>query len=62
MDFKQWIEKAGLDVKDYQVAGVERMLTLEMDHEPMFGCRGGFLTDEMGLGKTIQMLGLILGT
>ena len=61
MDFKQWIEKIGLDVKDYQVAGVERMLTLEMDDEPMFGCRGGFLTDEMGLGKTIQMLGLIIG-
>lgn len=58
--FNEWIEKASLEQKDYQVHGVRRMLELEMTEEPLYGCRGGLLTDEMGLGKTIQMLGLIV--
>ena len=58
--FNDWIRVAKLDAKDYQEEGVSRMLELDMDPAPKFGCRGGFLTDEMGLGKTIQMLGLII--
>ena len=46
-------------MKDYQVAEVERMLTLKwiMNRWDVVVVS----TDEMGLGKTIQMLGLILG-
>ena len=58
--FTKWISLAGLHEKEYQKQGVQNMFQLETATEPMYGCRGGFLTDEMGLGKTIQMLGLIL--
>jgi SNF2 family DNA or RNA helicase len=58
--FDEWVEKVGLEPKEYQRNGLQKMLELEETDEPQYGCRGGFLTDEMGLGKTIQMLGLIL--
>lgn len=58
--FHEWIALAKLDSKVYQEEGVKKMLTLETDTEPLYGCRGGFMTDEMGLGKTIQMLSLLL--
>jgi SNF2 family DNA or RNA helicase len=58
--FDEWVEKVGLEPKEYQQTGLQKMLELEETDEPQYGCRGGFLTDEMGLGKTIQMLGLIL--
>ena len=58
--FVGWLDEAGLNTKEYQKEGLKRMVFLENDDEPLYGCRGGFLADEMGLGKTIQMLGLIL--
>lgn len=58
--FHEWIEIAKLDSKIYQEEGVKKMLSLETDTQPLYGCRGGFMTDEMGLGKTIQMLALLL--
>lgn len=59
--FDTWIEKAGLQKKDYQKEGLRWMLQREMmeeDTKTEF-IRGGILADEMGLGKTIQILGLL---
>lgn len=55
--FKNWIELAGLDLKEHQLQGIEWVFNRELQTKR--GSPGGFLCDEMGLGKTILMLGAI---
>ena len=61
--FKRYLQKSGLECKDYQVKGVEWCVEHEIDG---YKCtediiiKGGIIADEMGLGKTIQMLGTIV--
>lgn len=59
-NYKQFVERAGVEYKDHQDAGVSWCLRNENRLEPACGVRGGFIADEMGLGKTIMMLGLIV--
>lgn len=56
--FKKYLDKSGMEHKDYQYDGVRWCLDNELRAEPMNGVRGGFIADEMGLGKTILMIGL----
>lgn len=55
--FKNWIDIAGLDLKEHQLQGIEWVFNRELQTKR--GSPGGFLCDEMGLGKTILMLGAI---
>ena len=57
-NFDKYIEKSGMDKKDYQREGVQWLLENETRMVPPCGVRGGFVADEMGLGKTIMMIGL----
>ena len=57
--YDEYIEKSGLEAKQYQREGVEFCLR----REAVVGAtvvRGGIIADEMGLGKTMMMMGLIL--
>ena len=59
--FDEYIQKAGLEPKQYQREGVEFCLRREqpqVNNAPLI--LGGIIADEMGLGKTIVMMGLIL--
>jgi SNF2 family DNA or RNA helicase len=59
--FDEYIQKAGLEPKQYQREGVEFCLRREqpqVNNTPPI--LGGIIADEMGLGKTIVMMGLIL--
>ena len=62
--FKRYLQKTGLDCKDYQVKGVEWCVDHEVNgykiQEDIPVIRGGIIADEMGLGKTIQMLGTVV--
>ena len=73
--FRQFLEKAKLDQKSYQVEGVEWCLKNELlllnpfssdsfisesNEKLVGGIRGGIIADEMGLGKTITMIGLCI--
>jgi len=55
--FKKYLDKTGMDHKDYQYDGVKWCLINELRDNPPYGVRGGFIADEMGLGKTIMMIG-----
>ena len=64
--FTSFIQKSGLDFKQYQYDGVkwaiENELSKRKDQEKLIShdrIKGGFIADEMGLGKTITMLGII---
>ena len=61
--FKRYLQRTGLDCKDYQVKGVEWCVEHEINgykiQEDII-IKGGIIADEMGLGKTIQMLGTIV--
>ena len=57
--FKDFIEKAKLDYKQYQADGLEWVLKNELKPGNNV-VRGGFIADEMGLGKTILMIGTML--
>jgi len=57
-NFDKYIERSGMDKKDYQRDGVQWLLENETRMDPPYGVRGGFVADEMGLGKTIMMIGL----
>ena len=56
--FDEYIEKSGLEPKNYQREGVAFCLRRECLGGG--GVVGGIIADEMGLGKTIVMMGLIL--
>jgi len=56
--FKKYLDKTGMEHKDYQYDGVRWCLNNELRLLPPCGIRGGFIADEMGLGKTIMMIGL----
>ncbi len=56
--YDEYIQKSGLEAKDYQREGVEFCLRREAALAP--AVRGGIIADEMGLGKTMMMMGLIL--
>ena len=57
MDFHKFIQRAGLESKDYQCEGVG--WCIERENSTAY-CRGGIIADEMGLGKTIMMIGTII--
>jgi SNF2 family DNA or RNA helicase len=57
--FKKYLDKTGMDHKDYQYEGVRWCLNNELRDDPVCNVRGGFIADEMGLGKTIMMIGLM---
>ena len=58
--FDMYIQKSGMDKKDYQREGVAWLLENETRCEPPCGVKGGFVADEMGLGKTIMMIGICI--
>ena len=58
--FKKYLDKSGMEHKDYQYEGVRWCLHNELRPDPVCNVRGGFIADEMGLGKTIMMIGLCL--
>ena len=59
--FDEYIQKAGLEPKQYQREGVEFCLRREQPQPQVNNpILGGIIADEMGLGKTIVMMGLIL--
>jgi len=60
--FDEYIQKSGLEPKNYQREGVEFCLRRELRSGGGGGAPilGGIVADEMGLGKTIVMMGLIL--
>lgn len=57
--FKKYLDKTGMDHKEYQYQGVRWCLNNELREDPPCNVRGGFIADEMGLGKTIMMIGLM---
>ena len=58
--FDMYIQKSGMEPKDYQREGVSWLIENETRVSPPCGVRGGFVADEMGLGKTIMMIGLCI--
>jgi len=58
--FNKFIERSGMEKKNYQYDGVKWLLQNELAVDLPYGVRGGFVADEMGLGKTIMMIGLCL--
>ena len=58
--FSRYLDRTGMDHKQYQRDGVEWCLNNELRDDPPCGVRGGFLADEMGLGKTIVMIGVMV--
>jgi SNF2 family DNA or RNA helicase len=58
--FKKYVDRTGMDNKQYQYDGVSWILTNELRSDPVCKVRGGFIADEMGLGKTIMMIGTLL--
>lgn len=58
--FKKYLDRTGMDHKQYQYEGVRWILNNELSTSPVCGVRGGFIADEMGLGKTILMIGTFL--
>lgn len=57
--FRKYLDKTGMEHKQYQYDGVRWCLNNELRDDPPCGVRGGFVADEMGLGKTIMMIGLM---
>lgn len=60
--FDEYVQKSGLEPKNYQREGVEFCLRRELRSGGVGAAPilGGIIADEMGLGKTIVMMGLIL--
>jgi SNF2 family DNA or RNA helicase len=58
--FKKYLDRTGMDHKEYQYEGIRWILTNELRSDPLCKVRGGFIADEMGLGKTIMMIGTFL--
>uniref|UniRef100_A0A6C0I482 Helicase ATP-binding domain-containing protein n=1 Tax=viral metagenome TaxID=1070528 RepID=A0A6C0I482_9ZZZZ len=54
--YEEFANRAGIDVKGYQVEGVSWCIEREQGAE----CLGGIVADEMGLGKTIMMISLLI--
>jgi SNF2 family DNA or RNA helicase len=54
--FGKYLDRTGMEHKEYQFEGVRWCLKNELRDSPV----GGFIADEMGLGKTIMMIGLML--
>jgi SNF2 family DNA or RNA helicase len=57
--FTQYLDRTGMQHKDYQYEGVRWCLNNELREDPPCNVRGGFIMDEMGLGKTILMIGTL---
>lgn len=60
IQFGKYLDRSGMDHKQYQFDGVRWILNNELNPHPISGVRGGFIADEMGLGKTIMMIGTML--
>ena len=58
--FGKYLDRSGMDHKQYQFEGVRWILNNELRDDPVCNVRGGFIADEMGLGKTIMMIGTML--
>jgi SNF2 family DNA or RNA helicase len=58
--FQKYLDRTGMDHKQYQYEGVRWILNNELSLQPVCNVRGGFIADEMGLGKTIMMIGTFL--
>ena len=58
--FDTYLERTGMDKKQYQYDGVRWILNNELRDDPVQNIRGGIIADEMGLGKTIMMIGTML--
>lgn len=58
--FTEYLDRANMDHKEYQMEGVRWCLVNELRPFPPENIRGGFIADEMGLGKTIMVIGLML--
>ena len=58
--FGKYLDRTGMEHKEYQFVGVRWCLKNELCSAPVYGVRGGFIADEMGLGKTIMMIGLMV--
>lgn len=60
--FTQFLKRANLETKQYQIDGVKWCLNNELKGYTVSGItvKGGLVADEMGLGKTIMMLGIIV--
>ena len=58
--FKKYLDRTGMDHKQYQYDGVAWCVKNETCVNPPCNVRGGFIADEMGLGKTIMMIGTFL--
>jgi SNF2 family DNA or RNA helicase len=58
--FGKYLDRTGMDHKQYQFDGVRWILTNELREDPVCNVRGGFIADEMGLGKTIMMIGTLV--
>ena len=55
--YQQFLQKSGIDYKEYQSKGVQWCIQREtIPDERLPDVRGGFIADEMGLGKTIMMI------
>ena len=58
--FKLYLDYSKLTHNKYQYDGVKWCVRNEINPNPLFGIRGGFIADEMGLGKTIMMIGTMI--
>jgi SNF2 family DNA or RNA helicase len=65
--FRSVLTKAHLEYKDYQMEGVQWIISREKEtketketKEEIGFARGGIIADEMGLGKTIMMVGAMV--
>jgi SNF2 family DNA or RNA helicase len=58
--FKVYLDYSNLAHNKYQYDGVKWCVRNELNPNPLFGIRGGFIADEMGLGKTIMMIGTMI--
>jgi SNF2 family DNA or RNA helicase len=58
--FTKYLDRTGMEHKQYQFEGLRWCLLNELRENPLYNVRGGFIADEMGLGKTILMIGLML--
>jgi SNF2 family DNA or RNA helicase len=54
--YNWFLEKSGIERKDYQLAGIQWCVAMETHFDATLPIRGGFIADEMGLGKTIMMI------
>jgi SNF2 family DNA or RNA helicase len=58
--YNWFVDKSGVQRKQYQYDGIRWCIRLETHSDPSLPIRGGFVADEMGLGKTVLMIATCL--